>query len=515
MPSTRANLMLVGMFASLALVVVCFAGFSLYPFLLLAALFSAGAGAAWRQEKRMPRVAARWANLLCLLSILNVCLLLVAATGGVGSKFMGILYVPIFLAALFYSIPGSTGVGAAVSTFLLVAAALDRSASAPAGREAALTLSGVFLFVSLIAGIFSQGLTYSARQAARRAHVQQRRATEFEWFRDTSTMMESLRDLKAMLSAGLMQLEDLLPCETAAIYLRETEGLQMKLEEFITPSGTPPTKTMLSLDEQEPIRSPDFGPVVAFWPDTKQGRFEMGAFRQIDPNAGSMMAVSLRTMDDMFGTIVVGAREPNVFTERHRELFFEFARHVVYPILRFRLHALATTDTLTGLNNHRAFRRRLQEEVERSQRYRHPLSLILIDLDNFKRVNDTQGHPAGDAILAQVGNILRRGSRGTDMIARYGGEEIVVLCPETRPDEALILAERIREKIANNAFGMPTGGEMKITISLGVAAIPAHGLDAEGLIEAADQALYDAKSQGRNRVCAASPAGVSASLKAR
>ena len=507
--------MLVGALAVLDLAVVYVAGVSFYPFLLLAALFVAGAGAAWRQEKKKPRVAARWANLLCLLSILNVCLLLVAATGGVGSKYMGILYVPIFLAALFYSLSGSAGVGAIVSTFLLVSAALEHSSSAPAARETALTFSGVFLFVSLFAGIFSQGLTYSARRATRQAQIQQRRATEFEWFLDTSTMMESLRDLKAMLSAGLMQLQDLLPCDTAAIYLRDTEELQMRLEGFITPNGTPPAKTTLTLEEQEPIRSPYFDPVVAFWSDTRQSRFEMGAFRQVDPNAGSMMAVSLRTIDDMFGTIVVGAREPNVFTERHRELFFEFARHVVYPILRFRLHALATTDILTGLNNHRAFRRRLQEEIERSQRYRHPLSLILIDLDNFKRVNDTQGHPAGDAILAQVGTILRRGSRGTDMVARYGGEEMVVLCPETRPDEALILAERIREKIANNTFGVPTGAAINLTISLGIAAVPDHGLDAEGLIDAADRALYAAKSQGRNRVCVASAAGVSASTKSR
>jgi diguanylate cyclase (GGDEF)-like protein len=211
---------------------------------------------------------------------------------------------------------------------------------------------------------------------------------------------------------------------------------------------------------------------------------------------------------------VVSAPEPHVFTERHRDLFLQFARHVVYPILRMRLHALATTDTLTGLSNNRAFRRRLQEEIERSQRYQHPLSLIFVDLDHFKRVNDTQGHPAGDAILAQVGWVLRRCSRATDLAARYGGEEMAVLCPETRPVDALILAERIREAIEERIFELPTGGKLKITISLGIASVPDHGRDAQELIDAADRALYDAKSMGRNRVCVASPPGAISTIPA-
>jgi diguanylate cyclase (GGDEF)-like protein len=257
------------------------------------------------------------------------------------------------------------------------------------------------------------------------------------------------------------------------------------------------------MKEQDPLRIADLA--VAFWPDTSLARNEMGAFRQIYPEAASMMAVSLHTIDDIFGAVVVSASQPNVFTERHRDVFLQFARHVVYPILRIRLHALATTDTLTGLNNHREFRRRLQEEVDRSQRYKHPLSLILVDLDHFKRVNDTQGHPAGDAILAQVGSVLRRCSRGTDVAARYGGEEMAILCPETRPDEALILAERIRDAIQRAVFRLPTGGELNITISLGIASVPDHGRDAQELIDAADRALYDAKSSGRNRVRVAPP----------
>ncbi len=478
-------------------------GFKIWPFILCALLFLAGIAAAFRLEASNPRAAAQGANFFCVLLVLKVALLLVAGTGGVESHFTGVLYAPIFLAALFYFIPGSFGVGASVALFLILFTSAGKLSSDPKANATALTLSGVILFVSLVAGIFSHGLTRSARLATRRAHLQQRRASEFEWFMDTSMMMESLRELSSMLSACLMRLQELLPGDNAAVFLRDTDGLEMKLAHYASGSGTEPAKKILSSREQDPLRLADFS--VAYWPDTGAARSEMGVFRHIYPNAGSMMAVSLRTIDDVFGAVVVSAPQADFFTERHRDLFLQFARHVVYPILRLRLHALATTDTLTGLNNHRAFRRRLQEEVERSQRYQHPLTLIFLDLDHFKQVNDTQGHPAGDAILAQVGTVLRRCSRGTDLAARYGGEEMAVLCPETRPDEALILAERIRESIENRAFTLPTGGELKITISLGIASLPEHGLDAQELIDAADRALYEAKSSGRNRVCVASP----------
>jgi diguanylate cyclase (GGDEF)-like protein len=503
MPSFQGNLLLAVFLVFAELVIAGFTRFALWPFILGAVLFLCAIYAVWRQKSHNSRAAVRGSNLICILLVMKVSFLLVAGTGGVLSNFTGILYVPIFLAALFYHIPGSLGVGATVALFLLLVNSSGRFASAGEIKETSFILSGVFLFVSLVAGIFSHNLTRSVRLATRRARLQQRRAAEFEWFMDTSMMMESLRELDAMLSAGLMRLQELLPGDTASIYLRETEGLQMELAQYASSRGVQPGRKLLSIDDQEPLRVAGF--TVAYWPDTHQSRKEMGAFRHVQPEARSMMAVNLSTLDDVFGAVVVSTQEPNVFTERHRDLFLQFARHVVYPILRIRLHALATTDTLTGLNNHRAFRRRLQEEIERCQRYNHPLSMILIDLDHFKTVNDTQGHPAGDAILAQVGSMLRRGSRATDLVARYGGEEMVVLCPETRPDEAVILAERIRESVEKRVFDLPTGGDIRITVSLGIASLPDHSLDAETLIDAADRALYDAKTHGRNRVCVASP----------
>lgn len=497
LPTTRGNLLLATLLLAIEMVLAAIAALPALPFLACAALFVGGIVAVLRWERAEPRRAARAANLIALILVLKVCGLIVGVTGGPTSLFTGILYLPIFLGALSYDVRGSLGFGAAVALFLVLF-----SPHAPAGaHQAALTLAGVFLFVSFFAGIFSQRLISAARSATRRARTQQQRAAEFEWFTDTSVMMESLLDLDTMLSAGLMRLMELLPCDSAGFFLRETDASQMSLVQFTSRHGATPQHTRLTLDEQEPLRLAGFG--VVSWTDAERQRREMGRFAEVVPDAGSVMAATLRTWDDVFGAVYVSAREPNAFTERHRELLVMFARHVVYPIQRERLQALATTDVMTGLSNHRAFRARLKDEVDRARRYAHPLSLILLDIDHFKRVNDTLGHRAGDLLLSQIGGMLRRNSRGIDFAARYGGEEMAILCPETRPEDAAVVAERIRQAIEGRRFELADAGTVSITVSLGVAGVPESAGDEAALVEEADRALYAAKAKGRNRVCQA------------
>lgn len=160
-----------------------------------------------------------------------------------------------------------------------------------------------------------------------------------------------------------------------------------------------------------------------------------------------------------------------------------------------RLEALATTDGLTGLKNHRALQERLTEECRRAQRYKIPLSLILLDVDRFKQFNDTFGHPAGDAALKQVARILLSCGRQTDITARYGGEEFAVLLTETDHKGAMAAARRIRTAIENANWEL-----RPLTVSLGVATFGESGIDASTLIEAADRALYHSKLSGRNLV---------------
>jgi diguanylate cyclase (GGDEF)-like protein len=161
----------------------------------------------------------------------------------------------------------------------------------------------------------------------------------------------------------------------------------------------------------------------------------------------------------------------------------------------------AVTDELTGLPNNRAFREAVEKEAARAARFRHDLSLVILDLDDFKQINDTHGHLQGDAVLRAVGRILNAESRGIDEPARYGGEEFVVALPETDAQGALEVAERIRTRIANEAVSRVDGdGEIRVTASLGTATMPAVGAEVSQLIAAADAALYLAKREGKNQV---------------
>lgn len=158
---------------------------------------------------------------------------------------------------------------------------------------------------------------------------------------------------------------------------------------------------------------------------------------------------------------------------------------------------LANTDGLTGLYNHRHLQERLRQEIERAERYDRPLSVVMVDLDHFKRYNDTFGHPRGDEVLIQVSQTLRQVSRASDIVARYGGEEFTLILPETPASDAGVLAERARQQIESLEIG---GVRTRVTLSLGVAA-HVRGSSKEDLIESADAALYAAKRRGRNRVC--------------
>ena len=161
----------------------------------------------------------------------------------------------------------------------------------------------------------------------------------------------------------------------------------------------------------------------------------------------------------------------------------------------------AATDPLTGIVNHGYFMERLEIELQRAQRYGHPLALLFIDLDFFKQINDTYGHHAGDQVLQMVAVTLQHGVRESDLVGRYGGEEFVVMLPETDIEQARNLADRLRQALA--AMHLPTVSMRTITMSCGVAAYPAVAESMESLLTAADQAMYRAKEAGRDCVITA------------
>ncbi|HET9199453.1 MAG TPA: GGDEF domain-containing protein [Dehalococcoidia bacterium] len=166
-----------------------------------------------------------------------------------------------------------------------------------------------------------------------------------------------------------------------------------------------------------------------------------------------------------------------------------------------RLQELAVTDPLTGVYNRRQFYENLSTEYRRSRRYHRPLALLLIDVDHFKAVNDRHGHTVGDEVLKTLAQAMKRELRSIDVLARFGGEEFIVLLPETTTEAAVTVAEKLRRRAASTVFGVSGAG---LTVSVGVAGLEDAMSSEDDLVQAADQALYRAKERGRNRLAVAS-----------
>ncbi|MFZ5449384.1 MAG: diguanylate cyclase [Thermodesulfobacteriota bacterium] len=202
-------------------------------------------------------------------------------------------------------------------------------------------------------------------------------------------------------------------------------------------------------------------------------------------------------------TLVAGAGRQEPFTPEEAELFRIFILQGEAGIKNLALFeqvkSLAIRDALTGLHNYRYFRETLHYEVERSRRYNAPLSLLFLDIDDFKQINDTLGHLQGDAVIREVGAILKGGIRLADLLCRYGGDEFVLLMSQTPLLQAVLLAERLRRLIAQSPLNQAGPGQ-RVTLSIGAAELQ-PGMSTEDLIKSADNALYRAKEAGKNRIC--------------
>jgi len=234
------------------------------------------------------------------------------------------------------------------------------------------------------------------------------------------------------------------------------------------------------------------------------------------------LSIGLRSLVDgpeYLGAISI-ARHGAAFTSEEEDLLEYLAGQAFVSIENASLHETverqAVTDELTGLANVRAFTSFLDREIERRRRFDHPVGLVMIDLDDFKRVNDTYGHQQGDEVLAHVAWVLRDASRDLDMVVRYGGEELAVVLPQTDGSGAAQLAERMRRAIESlHVPRVGQSGTIEVTASFGVASVPENGLDRNELIAAADAALYAAKAGGKNRVERAGEALAEASARPR
>jgi len=222
------------------------------------------------------------------------------------------------------------------------------------------------------------------------------------------------------------------------------------------------------------------------------------------PNLRSVLVTPI--LDDearCLGIVSVESDNVNQFGGKIEQLLSTIVGNASVAIARAllyqRMEKLATTDGLTGLNNHRFFQETLTTELERSKRYGRPFGLLLMDIDHFKKFNDTYGHPVGDLVLKEMSGCIRRSIRQTDFPARYGGEEFIVVLPEIDEKGAIVTAERIRQTV--EAHVVQSGDKaLKVTMSVGVATFPGSAQEKPALINCADKALYQSKEAGRNKV---------------
>lgn len=221
------------------------------------------------------------------------------------------------------------------------------------------------------------------------------------------------------------------------------------------------------------------------------------------PEFQSLLLHPLDAHDQAMGVLCLGAASPRAFDSSAVAFCDILSQQTAQAILQIRAHKqleeLASTDALTGLHNRRFLLERLEEEVKRVRRYGPPLSLLLLDVDHFKKTNDRLGHPAGDEVLKSISRALKSFARETDLVARHGGEEFAILLPSTDEQGARTVAERVRQEIERLEI-VWEGKTIPARVSLGVTALEGEDDTAEQMVSRADQSLYAAKETGRNRV---------------
>ncbi|MFN3428911.1 MAG: diguanylate cyclase [Candidatus Sericytochromatia bacterium] len=218
----------------------------------------------------------------------------------------------------------------------------------------------------------------------------------------------------------------------------------------------------------------------------------------------SLLAVPIQTESQVLGVVALLHQTERAFDGSDEQLLDILAAQAAVAIKNAQLHRatqqLAVTDGLTKVYNRRYFEEQLTAELQRGARHGHCTSLILLDVDHFKKFNDTHGHLLGDQVLQGVARVLQKSTRETDLVARYGGEEFAVVLPETPPEAALVVAERIRRNIKGHPFWGKGQTPLTVTASVGVASDPSSTLEPKPLIDIADKGLYQCKEQGRDRV---------------
>jgi diguanylate cyclase (GGDEF)-like protein len=345
------------------------------------------------------------------------------------------------------------------------------------------------------------------------AQAEKRRMLELNVLRDISTELSTSLDVPRILHAVSGHLPKLFDYALLAILVEE----EPKPEVFLYPQSRPEAAlvdagldnllALYSLLGDQPCGRADVEAHVFDEAAQSQG----SRFSDAGSEIRSHVAFPLVASGETFGYISLYSLVDEAFQPADLSVFSLLTHQIAAAVrnaqLFQRVQEMAVTDFLTGLYNRRHLEQLLDREYSRAIRYGHPLSVIIMDVDHLKEVNDTLGHPAGDLVLQQVSSLLCQSVRQADVVTRYGGDEFALLLPETSLEQAMILAERLRVAVQQQVPVTLQHG-LNLTISLGLATLEENGAcSKETLVRRADDALLYAKSRGRNRVCLYSPRG--------
>jgi diguanylate cyclase (GGDEF)-like protein len=330
------------------------------------------------------------------------------------------------------------------------------------------------------------------------------RALEFSSLLDASRALGSKLDLRHRLETMADKARDIVPYDQCLIFLVDAGERRARL--MVARGLEPPAAAAAAMPLADGLISMIVRtrqPLLLSNRDRRHGQLTL-----FPPASGialrpaSFLGLPMVAEERVIGILALAADRPGAFDAHHRDFMEALCYHAALSIADAELHdrvaRLATTDGLTGLANHRRFQERLTEEFDRQARYPGTFSLVMLDVDHFKGVNDRYGHLAGDAVLRQIAAALQRQARRVDLAARYGGEEFMLLLANAGRKEAFETAERLRRAIEAVTTEAPAGA-IRVSVSLGVATYPDDARDRTALIELADRALYAAKRAGRNR----------------
>ncbi|MCW3490419.1 GGDEF domain-containing protein [Dethiobacter alkaliphilus] len=329
---------------------------------------------------------------------------------------------------------------------------------------------------------------------------------------DITKIINSSLDLPAIFQRFAREIKILIDYDRCLVALPENEGKDVSVFLLATPHKTSLPDGITMATAGTSLEWVLKHKKVQFEKDLEKERLFKEDETLYKEGIRSAVRVPIWANEEIIGVFILNSKTPNCYTEQDLQVLEPVAEQLAFSLEKYFLFQqvtrLSMTDELTGCGNRRMLRQEMEREIPRADRYGRTLAMLMLDIDHFKQVNDTYGHVAGDHILRDLSRLICDNVRDIDLCIRYGGEEFLVILPETDLDGAVAVAEKIRLLVEQSVFSAGES-EHRITVSVGIAVYPKHAITADELIERADSALYQAKKNGRNRSYAAEEGTVS------